>query len=174
MRPFVQRIQDSTRCQLQSRETRRHGVGEATSTPQRSRLGALQPVDEMVEQFVKTLENKKLLDDTCLIYTTDNGYHLSQHHLHRGKECDYEADIHVSLIIRRPGLAIGHTTDMVSSHTDFAPNIIQLAGETRDDFDGIVMTLSEEATTEAESFDECALGYIREAEGPQHANAYDD
>lgn len=40
---------------------------------QRSRLRALQSVDEMVESLVKTLEEKGLLDNTYIIYTTDNG-----------------------------------------------------------------------------------------------------
>ena len=118
---------------------------------QRSRIRALQSVDEMVEQLVKTLEEKKLLDDTYIIYTTDNGYHLSQHRLHAEKECGYENDIHISLIIRGPSVAKGHTTDIVSSHTDLAPTIMLLAGETPDDFDGTAMPLSEGATAEAES-----------------------
>ncbi|KAI4656857.1 uncharacterized protein J4E78_006748 [Alternaria triticimaculans] len=119
---------------------------------QRSRLRALQSVDEMVEQLVKTLEHKGLLEDTYIIYTTDNGYHLSQHRLHAGKECGYETDIHIPLIVRGPGVMKGHTTDIVSSHTDLAPTIMKLAGQSlREDFDGSVMPLSQEDTLLAES-----------------------
>lgn len=39
---------------------------------QRSRLRALQAVDEMVEELVKRLEAKALLDNTYIFYTTDN------------------------------------------------------------------------------------------------------
>ena len=39
---------------------------------QRSRLRALQSVDEMVEGLVKILEHKGLLNNTYIIYTTDN------------------------------------------------------------------------------------------------------
>ena len=46
---------------------------------QRSRLRALQSVDEMVEGLVKSLEDKGLLDNTYIFYTTDNvGYSSSQ------------------------------------------------------------------------------------------------
>lgn len=48
---------------------------------QRARLRALQSVDEMVEKLIKTLENKELLDNTYIFYTTDNGYHISQYRM---------------------------------------------------------------------------------------------
>lgn len=120
---------------------------------QRSRLRALQSVDEMVEKLVKTLEQKNLLDETYIFYTTDNGYHLSQHRLHPGKECGYETDIHIPLIVRGPGVSKGHTTELVSSHTDIAPTIMRLAGQTRDDFDGSAIPLDGADTLQAESED---------------------
>ncbi len=46
---------------------------------QRSRLRSLQSVDEMVANLVLMLEEKDLLDNTYIFYTTDNGYHISQH-----------------------------------------------------------------------------------------------
>lgn len=113
---------------------------------QRSRLRALQSVDEMVEKLVKMLEAKNLLDDTYIFYTTDNGYHLSQHRLHAGKECGYDTDIHIPLIVRGPGIARGHRTDLVTSHTDIAPTIMKLAGQSRDDFDGVPIPLEEQET----------------------------
>jgi N-acetylglucosamine-6-sulfatase len=39
---------------------------------QRSRLRALQSVDEMVEHLIKQLEEKGILDNTFIFYTTDN------------------------------------------------------------------------------------------------------
>ena len=66
---------------------------------QRSRLRALQSVDEGVERLIKSLEEKGLLENTYIFYTTDNGYHISQHRMHPGKECGYETDIHIPLIV---------------------------------------------------------------------------
>lgn len=115
---------------------------------QRSRLRALQSVDEMVEKLIRTLEAKDLLDNTYIFYTTDNGYHLSQHRMHAGKECGFDTDIHIPLIVRGPGIARGHRSNLVSSHTDLSPTIMKLAGQSRDDFDGIPIPLKEKETLE--------------------------
>lgn len=56
---------------------------------QRQRLRALQAVDEMVAELVSKLEESGELDNTYIFYTTDNGYHISQHQMHPGKECGY-------------------------------------------------------------------------------------
>lgn len=56
---------------------------------QRQRLRALQAVDEMLPRLVRELEDAGQLDNTYIFYTTDNGYHISQHQMHPGKECGY-------------------------------------------------------------------------------------
>jgi N-acetylglucosamine-6-sulfatase len=92
----------------------------------------------MVGALVESLEKKKLLDNTYVIYTTDNGFHLSQHRLPPGKECPFEEDVHIPLIIRGPGVPSGSTAGVVSSHTDLTPTILKLAsgGLERPDLDG--------------------------------------
>ncbi|KAF2014187.1 Arylsulphatase [Aaosphaeria arxii CBS 175.79] len=111
---------------------------------QRSRLRALQSVDEMIEKLIKTLEEKNLLEDTYIFFTTDNGYHISQHRMHPGKECGFDTDIHIPLIIRGPGIARNRISDAVTSHTDLSPTILKLAGQTREDFDGTPIPVYEQ------------------------------
>ena len=53
----------------------------------RRRLQALQSVDEMVDGIFQRLQNHSILDNTYVIYTTDNGYHIGQHRLRPGKKC---------------------------------------------------------------------------------------
>jgi N-acetylglucosamine-6-sulfatase len=114
---------------------------------QRSRLRALQSVDEMVGALVESLEKKNLLENTYIIYTTDNGFHASQHRLPPGKECPFEEDIHIPLIIRGPGVPCGSTAGVVSSHTDLTPTILKLAsgGIERPDLDGSPISLDAQA-----------------------------
>lgn len=112
----------------------------------RARLQALQAVDELVEELFARLSNHKILDNTYVIYTTDNGYHISQHRLNPGKECGFEEDINVPLVIRGPGVPVGEA-DVVTAHTDLAPTILKLAGGDwqREDLDGRPIPLDEAA-----------------------------
>lgn len=56
---------------------------------QRQRLRALQAVDEMLHTLVQKLDAARQMEDTYIFYTTDNGYHISQHSMQPGKECGY-------------------------------------------------------------------------------------
>lgn len=62
--------------------------------------------------------------------------------LHPGKECGFDTDIRIPLIVRGPGIAAGQMYQRATSHTDISPTIMELAGQTRDDFDGAAIPLS--------------------------------
>jgi N-acetylglucosamine-6-sulfatase len=63
--------------------------------------------------------------------------------LHPGKECGFDTDIHIPLIVRGPGVPRGRVTEQVTSHTDLAPTILGLAGgASREEFDGASITLT--------------------------------
>lgn len=94
----------------------------------RSRLRSLQGVDEIVDGIVKRLEEYGVLENTFIIYSADNRYHIGQHRLQPGKECGFEEDINVPLIIRGPGVPKNVTTEVVTTHTDLAPTILRIAG----------------------------------------------
>ncbi|KAL8788408.1 MAG: hypothetical protein Q9195_007287 [Heterodermia aff. obscurata] len=103
----------------------------------RSRLRALQAVDELVDDIFGLLEQYGILDNTFVLYSSDNGYHIGQHRLPPGKSCGYEEDVNVPLIVRGPSVPKGISTDQVTSHTDLAPTILELIGaQPKNDFDG--------------------------------------
>jgi hypothetical protein len=103
----------------------------------RQRLRALQAVDELVDGLVSRIEDHGILDNTYIIYSSDNGFHIGQHRLQPGKSCGYEEDINIPLSIRGPGVASNYSTDIVTTHTDLAPTFFELLGiPLRDDFDG--------------------------------------
>ncbi|KMU82066.1 arylsulfatase [Coccidioides immitis RMSCC 3703] len=109
---------------------------------QRCRLRALQSVDEMIDSMVEKLAENDLLDNTYFIYTTDNGFHISQHRLPPGKTCGFDTDIRIPMIVRGPGVAKGATNDDVSSHTDMAPTFLALAGQEREGLDGVPISFT--------------------------------
>ncbi|KAI1391689.1 Arylsulphatase [Hypoxylon trugodes] len=116
----------------------------------RQRLRTLQSVDEMVDSIFSRLEDLKLLDNTYIIYTTDNGYHIGQHRMQPAKQCSFEEDINIPLIIRGPGVPESSETDIITTHTDLAPTILELVGAPlRDDFDGLSIPLTEESLAQA-------------------------
>lgn len=59
----------------------------------------MQAVDEMVAEFVKSLEESGQLDNTYIFFTSDNGFHMGEHNLPSGKMLAYEEDIHVPLLV---------------------------------------------------------------------------
>lgn len=118
----------------------------------RNRLRALQSVDELVESVIERLEKLGILDNTYVIYTTDNGFHIGQHRLQPGKDCGIEEDINIPLVIRGPGVPEGHTTEIVTTHTDMAPTIMDLIGNQAPDnanFDGTAIPLTDKGIAEA-------------------------
>ncbi|TKA83457.1 hypothetical protein B0A55_00574 [Friedmanniomyces simplex] len=109
----------------------------------RSRLRALQSVDEMIDGVVSRLTEAGVLENTFIFYTTDNGYHIGQHRLQPGKQCAFEEDINIPLVVRGPKIPEGLTSDIVTTHTDLAPTLMKLAGAAlRSDFDGTAIPLT--------------------------------
>ncbi|OJI79581.1 hypothetical protein ASPTUDRAFT_59643 [Aspergillus tubingensis CBS 134.48] len=116
----------------------------------RQRLRALQAVDELVDGLFTRLKEYDILDNTYVVYSSDNGYHIGQHRLQPGKSCGYEEDINVPLIVRGPNIAQNVSTDIVTTHTDLAPTFLDLLGiPLREDFDGDPIPFTESQIEEA-------------------------
>lgn len=138
----------------------------------RNRLRALQAVDEMVESLVAKLEGAGIMDSTYIFYSTDNGYSIGQHRRQPGKQCAFEEDINVPLIVRGPGVAEGVETDLVTTHTDLAPTFLSLIGASppKDvDFDGQVIPLTDVQSTERLS-SKRSSGALKNAWSQEHVN----
>ncbi|KAJ6442199.1 arylsulfatase [Purpureocillium lavendulum] len=113
----------------------------------RRRLQALQAVDELVDDIVTKLEaHPDVLANTYLFYTSDNGFHISNHRLPPGKTCSREEDINIPFLARGPGIAAGKVASFPTSHTDLVPTFFELAGiPLHDDFDGVPIPLTQKS-----------------------------
>ncbi len=92
----------------------------------RKRLRSMQAVDELVDRLVATLRSEGVLDNTYLIFTSDNGYHMGQHRFRPGKYTNYEEDVRVPLIVRGPGVRGNRTLRELVSTIDLAPTLAEI------------------------------------------------
>ncbi|RMJ20911.1 Arylsulfatase, partial [Aspergillus sp. HF37] len=114
----------------------------------RKRLQSLQSVDDLVEVLVDRLEESGDIDNTYIIFSSDNGYHLGQHRLPPSKYTGFEEDIRVPFFIRGPGIPEGESIDGVTTHIDLAPTFFDLAGiPLRKDFDGTPMPITQDTAS---------------------------
>ncbi|ORZ02888.1 alkaline-phosphatase-like protein, partial [Syncephalastrum racemosum] len=97
----------------------------------RDRLRALQAVDEMIGSLIEELDSQGKLDNTYIIYSADNGYHIGQHRASAGKATNIEEDINVPFIVRGPGVKKNSISSLVSAHHDIAPTLVALATDSK-------------------------------------------
>lgn len=102
------------------------------------RLETLLTVDDIVEEVVLQLNKQKLIDDTYIVFTSDNGYHLGQWAMPFDKRLPYETDIRVPLIVRGPNVPHKVVIDSPVLLIDLAPTILNWAKVhvNYDEFDG--------------------------------------
>lgn len=100
----------------------------------RVRIESLQAIDEMVANIVSTLDTLEMLDNTYIVFTSDNGFHLGEHRLLAGKNTPYEEDISVPLLVRGPGIRAGSHISEIGGNIDLASTFADLAGASVPDF----------------------------------------
>ena len=77
-----------------------------------------------------TLAAEHLTKNTYIVFSSDNGYHLGQHRLARGKQTAFDTDIRVPLIVAGPGVPAARVVPQVAQNVDLYPTFVQLAGGT--------------------------------------------
>ncbi len=91
------------------------------------RIGALRAVDDHVAHLVKILKATHQLDNTMIVFVSDNGWLQGQHRVPGDKFLPYEESLRVPLILRGPGVPRHRTIRAPVSNIDFAPTLVQLA-----------------------------------------------
>lgn len=100
---------------------------ESMTTTYRRRLQALLSVDEGVAKVVAALKRSGRLDDTLILFTSDNGFVQGQHRILNHKELPYEPSIRVPLVVRGPGVPQGARLQQLAMNVDLAPTIAAAA-----------------------------------------------
>lgn len=91
-------------------------------------LRCIKSVDDSVGEIIRALEAEGILDDTIVVYTSDQGFYMGEHGWF-DKRFMYEESFRTPLIIRYPELvAQGSVSDVLVQNIDFAPTYLDMAG----------------------------------------------
>jgi N-acetylglucosamine-6-sulfatase len=89
-------------------------------------------VDEAVGRLVQSLKDRGVLDDTYIIFASDNGFFRGEHRIATGKYLPYDPASRVPLIIRGPGIPAGGVSNELVWNGDIPQTILQIAGGSQD------------------------------------------
>ncbi len=96
----------------------------------RQRVRSVQAVDRMIGRLEQRLRAEGVADNTYIVFSSDNGFHLGQHRLTPGKLTAYDPDVRVPLVVVGPGVPAGRSVDAMTENTDLCPTFAELAGAT--------------------------------------------
>ncbi|MDH4168279.1 MAG: sulfatase, partial [Acidimicrobiia bacterium] len=91
------------------------------------RLDMTLATDDLIGAVVDELDRQGVLDNTYILFASDNGVLRGEHHI-GGKSVPYEESVRVPLVVRGPGVPSGQTLDHLVANIDIAPTLLDLAG----------------------------------------------
>jgi arylsulfatase A-like enzyme len=92
-------------------------------------LQCVHSIDENVGRVLHYLDENQLAEETLVVYTSDQGFFLGEHGLF-DKRFIYEPSLRIPLLARWPGrIKAGTTTDALVQNLDFAPTMLEAAGQ---------------------------------------------
>lgn len=93
-------------------------------------------VDYNVGRLLDSLEEKGVLDDTLIIYTSDHGEFLGDYNCY-GKRSFLDSAARIPMIVKYPGCAKGSKCEQPVSLIDIMPTLLEYAQiQPEDDYDG--------------------------------------
>jgi arylsulfatase len=93
--------------------------------------GSIKFIDDQIARIAAFVEQRGLLDDTIIVFTTDHGDMLGDHELTTKGERPYDAGIRCPLIVTGGGVH-PHETDRLTCTLDFMPTFCDWAGVPED------------------------------------------
>jgi arylsulfatase A-like enzyme len=94
----------------------------------RKRAQSVQAVDDLIANVRSALTAAGVADNTYLVFSSDNGYHMGEYRLNPGKMTAFDTDIRVPLVVAGPGIPAGATSEAAVSNIDLAPTFAHLGG----------------------------------------------
>jgi arylsulfatase A-like enzyme len=94
----------------------------------RLRVQDVQSVDRMIGSLEQTLKQAGVANNTVLVFSSDNGFHLGEYGLLSGKKTAFETDVRVPLVVTGPGIPAGRVVSDPVENIDLAPTFDTLGG----------------------------------------------
>ena len=94
------------------------------------RLSSLKAVDDGVKKILDTLKATKQLDNTLILFTSDNGWLQGEHRIPGDKYLPYEESIRITFIMKGPGIPKNRKVTNLVSNIDFAATLLDVAKAT--------------------------------------------
>ncbi|UCD23812.1 MAG: sulfatase [Gemmatimonadota bacterium] len=95
----------------------------------RRRAEMLLAVDEGLGRIVDALAAEGILDNTFILFTSDNGFFYGEHGLSVERRLPYEESIRTPMVVRFPTVAqAGSEIDHLVASIDIAPTVLEIAG----------------------------------------------
>jgi len=91
----------------------------------RQRICSLKSVDDGVAKIVNTLRSTGELNDTDIVFVSDNGFDLGEHNLH-GKNMITDESLQVPIVIRGPHFPVDRKVSKPASLVDLPATYLQL------------------------------------------------
>ena len=94
----------------------------------RLRVQSVQAIDKLLGDVRAQLRRLGVADNTYIVFSSDNGYHMGERRLHQGKQTAFDHDIRVPLVVAGPGVLAGTTVSQPTANVDLRPTFEDLAG----------------------------------------------
>jgi N-acetylglucosamine-6-sulfatase len=106
----------------------------------RQRAEALHVLDQQVKRTIDALAASGELEETLVLFTSDNGYFLGEQRMRKGKILPHEPSLRVPVLMRGPGIPSGQRRLDPFLLIDIAPTLARFAGvQPTNPVDGISM-----------------------------------
>lgn len=94
----------------------------------RNEVASLKAIDQGIGRVLEQLRVNGQLENTYVMFTSDNGLFHGEHRIAYGKFLPHEPSSHVPLVMRGPGLPKGSKSGALGSNLDIASTVLAMTG----------------------------------------------
>ena len=94
----------------------------------RNRVRSDKAIDDMIGAVRAQLKRLGLEQNTYIVFSSDNGYHMGEYSLRPGKMTPLDTDINVPLVVVGPGVTPDRKITEIAENIDLCPTFTEIGG----------------------------------------------